>query len=88
MKLFLFLLVTVLLILILSVPSNAQNSITITVSNVAKKENVSEVIGRYKYYWYKARCKDLSDTVRVGVKLIALPTRQPDSCKCVFKRFK
>lgn len=48
---------------------------------------IKEVWARRGYMVYMAQCENLSDTVKVGTVITAIPATN-DTCNCLFKRIK
>ena len=89
MKKFLYIaaLLTAITLLLSSMAASCQE-IQLTVTKIKKSEDVSLIKARSGYKWYKAYCKNLPDSVKVGTKILAIPAILPDTCKCLFKRYK
>ena len=62
-------------------------SIRLTVTYVHREGNIAQVQARNGYKWYKAKCTNLSDTVKVGTVITADPT-QNKKLDCLFFRIK
>ena len=78
--------VLLMLTFIFCVPCNAQKPMTLTVTKVVQMENYYEVTAKSKHWKYRAKCPSLPDSVVTGIKILALPTNKPDTCRCVFRR--
>ena len=74
--------------IILSSTAASCQEIKLTVTSIKKSEDVSLVKARSGYKWYKAYCRNLPDSVRVGTVINAIYAINGDTCKCLFRRYK
>lgn len=84
MKLF----ITTLAVLICFSMQGQTKKITLTISYIHKEYGIATIEARRGYQLWKGNCKNAPDSLRLGVRIIAIPVKRTDTCNCIFKRYK
>lgn len=74
--------------LLLCLTSKAQRKLPLTITYLNREDSSTELIGRNGGKYWKATCKTVPDTLKLGDRITALPIGRMDSCLCIFKRYK